>query len=220
MAVREILKHPEVKKVTLVDLDPAMTRLGQTNEIFTRYNLNSLNNAATTIVNQDAYQFLKDSRDLFDVIIIDLPDPNSVELSKLYSREFYRTIYTHLSKYGVMVTQATDASHANITFCCILKTMRAAGFSCLPYRNYVPTMGNWGWILGMKKDIISKPTLDTMVSALDFSQIETKFLNRDVMASMRLFGKDDLNMVSYVDVNTELNPVLHQYMQQAYPLMK
>ena len=220
MAVREILKHSEVQKITLVDLDPAMTHLGQTNEIFTRHNLNSLNSAVTTIVNQDAYQFLKDSRELFDVVIIDLPDPNNVELSKLYSLNFYRTVYSHLTKYGVMVTQATDASHATITFCCILKTARAAGFSCLPYRNYVPTMGNWGWVMGMKKDVISSQQLASMVSNLDFSGIKMRFLSADAMTSMRLFGKGELKMLSEVEVNTELNPVLHQYMLQAYPLMK
>ena len=85
LAVREILKYPIVKSIVLVDLDPAITRLAQTNEIFLKSNQSSLLNPKVKIVNEDAYLYINKIDKLYDVIIVDLPDPKTVSLSLLYS---------------------------------------------------------------------------------------------------------------------------------------
>ena len=85
LAAREILKYPDLENLTLVDLDPAMTRLARQDKIFLGINQGSLNDPRVRVVNQDAYQFIKNSGDLYDAVIIDLPDPKSVSLSLLLS---------------------------------------------------------------------------------------------------------------------------------------
>jgi spermidine synthase len=220
LAVREILKFDAVRQITLVDLDPAMTDLGQFYPVFLRLNFGSLNDPRVKIVNLDAFQFLRQDSLLYDVIIIDLPDPNTVELSKLYSLNFYRAAWQHLGRHGTLVTQAADVSQATQSFACIWKTMEAAGFSCLPYRNYVPTMGNWGWILGIKSDWLNAVALKEKVSEIEFDRIPTRFLNRDAMLSMLNFGKGLREVKDQVVVNTELNPVLYRYYASAYELAK
>jgi spermidine synthase len=220
LAAREILKFASVQKITLVDLDPAMTDLGQRYPVFLRLNLGSLNDPRVTIVNLDAFQFLRQDSSLYDVIIVDLPDPTTIELSKLYSLNFYHTARQHLSRNGVLVTQATDASQAADSFVCIWKTMTAAGFSCLPYRNYVPTMGNWGWILGVKNDWLSEMRLKEKMTQIRFDQIPTEFMNQDAMISMMNFGKGLPEIINEVAVNTEMNPVLYTYYARAYELVK
>ena len=218
MAVREILKYPGVQSVTLVDLDPAMTRLGQEFGAFVSLNQGALNDDKVRIINMDVYQFLKQDQTLYDVIIIDLPDPNNVELAKLYSRSFYQTARQHLSRYGAMVTQSTDVSDASKTFCCILKTIESAGFTALPYHNYVQTMGHWGWILGMNAGVIGVDELKQKISALTFDSVPTRFINQSGMISMMHFGKGYLEFRDDVAVNTELHPVVHQYYMKAYEL--
>ena len=220
LAVREILKFSTVQQITLVDLDPAMTNLGQMNPAFLRLNFGSLNDPRVRIVNLDAFQFLKQDSTLFDVILIDLPDPNNVELSKLYSLNFYRSVRQHLSRYGVLVTQAADVSLATDSFACIWKTIEAAGFSCQPYRNYVPTMGNWGWILGVKDDWLTELNLKQKLGEINFETVPTKFMNQNAMISMMNFGKGLQEIKAQVAVNTELNPVLYRYYSNAYELTK
>jgi spermidine synthase len=218
-AAREVLKYPAIRKITLVDIDPSMTRLGQTHEIFLEINQGSLNHPKVAIVNMDAYQFLRQDSLLYDVIIIDLPDPNSIELSKLYSKTFYNHVKKHLTQHGVLVTQATDVSQAQKTFCCIWKTIEAAGLIATGYHNYVPTMGNWGWIIAVKpENIASDVGLKQRLLNLDFDKIPTKFMNREVMFSMFNFGKGILEAKEQVEVNTEINPKLYQYYSMAYEL--
>ncbi|AVT22176.1 spermidine synthase [Paracidovorax avenae] len=60
MAVREILKYPSVESVTLVELDPAMTRLFRTDPALVRLNAGALNDPRVHIVNTDAFQWLQE----------------------------------------------------------------------------------------------------------------------------------------------------------------
>ncbi len=60
MAVREILKYPSVEAVTLVELDPAMTRLFRTDPALVRLNAGALNDPRVHIVNTDAFQWLQE----------------------------------------------------------------------------------------------------------------------------------------------------------------
>ena len=145
LAAREILKYPDLENLTLVDLDPAMTRLARQDKVFLGINQGSLNDPRVRVVNQDAYQFIKNSGDLYDAVIIDLPDPKSVSLSLLYSLGFYKMVEKHLKPFGAMVTQSTSPLYSPEAFLCIKKTMEAAGFSTVPYQNSVPSMGQWGW---------------------------------------------------------------------------
>ena len=82
-AVREILKYDTVENITLVDLDPAMTKLGAEHPILTDLNQNAFENPKVEVKNEDGFTFLSNNKDFYDVIIVDLPDPRTVELSRL-----------------------------------------------------------------------------------------------------------------------------------------
>merc|ERR1711964_476051 len=100
-----------------------MTRLARQDTIFLGINQGSLNDPRVRVVNQDAYQFIKNSGDLYDAVIIDLPDPKSVSLSLLYSLGFYKMVEMHLKPFGSMVTQSTSPLYSPEAFLCIKKTM-------------------------------------------------------------------------------------------------
>ncbi|MCH7732312.1 MAG: polyamine aminopropyltransferase [Candidatus Marinimicrobia bacterium] len=208
-AVREVLKYREVQQITVVDIDPAMTTLGQTHPVLTEVNQNALNHPKVNIVNRDAYQFLNDSQDYFDIIIADLPDPKTVELGRLYSLEFYQLCYRILRPRGLIVTQAGSPYYATQAFQCIEKTMTAAGFQTIPLHNQVLTMGEWGWILGSKS--IPKLQLKAKLLKIDFNNIETRWINNEAMNLILSFGKPIFSEKSEIEVNTLINPRLYQY---------
>ena len=91
--------------------------------------------------------------------------------------------------------------------------MRKAGFSAVPYHNQVPTMGQWGWVLGADAGTISESRLADVVQGADYSDIPTMFLNRDAVISMTHFGKGvlDEKLLADIATNTELNPTLYRY---------
>ncbi len=214
LALREVLKYSQVKSVTLVDLDPEMTTLAATHPVFLQLNAHALADPRVSVVNADAFAFLQDTAHLFDVIIVDLPDPNSAELARLYSLNFYRLCKKHLKRGGTLVTQATSPFFSRWAFVCIQKTMAEAGFSVLPYHNHIPTLGEWGFVLGVDAELLESAALKETVQGLSFQGIETHFLNQEAMIAMVHFGKDVFRDTDEIEVNRESRPVLPSYYQQ------
>ncbi len=147
LAVREILKYPQVESITLVDLDPEMTRIFSSNPMLTKLNDKSLLSPRVRVINADAFPWVDSNADNFDFIVIDFPDPTNYSLGKLYTTAFYRAVARHLSAQGFLVVQSTSPMFARDSFWCIAQTLKQAGLQIFPYHVYVPSFGEWGFIL-------------------------------------------------------------------------
>lgn len=155
MAAREVLRHDDVKTVTLVDLDSRVTELFRDHPQLAPLNNHSLSDARLKIVNEDAWQFAENSDAAFDIIILDLPDPKNLTLSKLYSAEFYALLMERTTAQSVIVTQAGAPLFARKAFWSIVTTWEEtrnpsdlfAPLSVLPYHAYVPSFGEWGFVM-------------------------------------------------------------------------
>ena len=180
LAVREILKHPEVESVTLVDLDPAMTRLATTHPLFLALNGGSLLSPKVRVVNEDAMIWIEKEPDLFDVVLVDFPDPNSYAVGKLYTSRFYSLVKRKLDPEGVLCVQSTSPLFARRSFWIVDATLRAAGFATRPYHIAVPSFGDWGFILAAAKPPDVKPRLPEGLRAL----------STDLLPGLFVFGPD------------------------------
>ena len=147
LAVREILRYPTVEQITLVDLDPEMTALFSTNPMLYRLNGRSLADKRVHVINQDAFPWLEKSEDMFDFAVVDFPDPTNFSLGKLYTTAFYRLLKRHLPEHGLFVVQSTSPLFARQSYWCIAETLRQAGLKIWPYHVYVPSFGEWGFVL-------------------------------------------------------------------------
>ena len=152
LAVREVLKYPQIESITLVDLDPEMTRLFSTHPFLTALNQKSFLSPKVHIINADAFLWLNSSQDIFDFIIVDFPDPTNYSLGKLYTTVFYSTLSHHLSQQGMFVVQSTSPMFARKSFWCIAETIKQSGFKTYPYHVYVPSFGEWGYVLAGQHD--------------------------------------------------------------------
>lgn len=158
MAAREVLKYEAVNDITLVDLDPEMTQFFAEAPRFKKLNNNSLNSPKVSVINADAYKWFEGSNEVFDAIIIDLPDPSHYSLAKLYSEPMYHMVKDHLTAEGLMVVQATSPYYAPKSFWSIDKTLQVSGFKTTPYHAYVPSFGEWGFIVGSPNTTFVAPT--------------------------------------------------------------
>ncbi|MET0405503.1 MAG: polyamine aminopropyltransferase [Cystobacter sp.] len=147
LAARELLKYPEVKTVTLVDLDPAMTELATRYDELAELNAHALADPRMHVINTDAMEFLREQTEPWDVIVVDFPDPNNFALGKLYTTGFYRLLKRRLAPDGVAVIQSTSPLYARRSFWCVDTTLKAAGFWTQPYHALVPSFGEWGYVL-------------------------------------------------------------------------
>lgn len=147
LAVREVLRYPQVEQVTLVDLDPAMTSLFSTHPELVRLNEGALNDPRVRVVNADAFVWLDETSEVFDFAVVDFPDPSNYSLGKLYTTAFYRALRRHLGPEGRFVVQSTSPLFARHSFWCIVQTVESIGLHAAPYHVYVPSFGEWGFVL-------------------------------------------------------------------------
>ncbi|HYP52091.1 MAG TPA: polyamine aminopropyltransferase [Pyrinomonadaceae bacterium] len=147
LAVREILRHPSVESVTLVDLDPEMTELSRRFPPLAELNGRALEDPRVRVVNRDAMIWLEEKSEPFDAAVVDFPDPNSFALGKLYTTRFYRLLKERLAPGAAVAVQCTSPLFARTSFWCIVRTMEAAGLHVRPYHAAVPSFGVWGFAL-------------------------------------------------------------------------
>lgn len=265
LALREVLKYPDVKEATLVDLDPGMIELAATDPILSELNNHSFADARVTsnlqdvslnagiqdtgeivsvmmetgedpsgcsdptkelgdtecipqpvmqdvadvsVYTIDADLFLSEQSGMWDVIIVDLPDPNSIELAKLYSQEFYGKVKRILSPDGIMVVQSTSPYHAKETYLCIQRTIAATGLATMPYHDNVPSFGDWGWIIA--SPTMSPEQLHDRAYNLDSFQVETREVDAINMQRALVFDKGWLDSTN-TEVSTLMKPVVFDY---------
>ena len=152
LAAREVLKYPQVDAITLVDLDPTVTRLFSDVPLLRRLNQDSLHSPKLKIINADAFRWLEDrledaSAEPFDVVIIDFPDPSNYALGKLYTTSFYSLVERNLSAAGYMVVQTTSPLIARHSYWTVVATLESIGLKTAPYHAHVPSFGEWGFVL-------------------------------------------------------------------------
>ncbi|MEA3208320.1 MAG: spermidine synthase [Chthoniobacter sp.] len=176
LAVREVLRYPQIEQITLVDLDPAMTRLFSTQELLTRLNESALLAPRVRVLNADAFTWLRDNHERFDCIIADFPDPSNFSIGKLYTTAFFERARAALTEHGALVVQCTSPYVARKSFWCIDQTLHAVGFRTEPYHCYVPSFGEWGFILAAREPLPVAPRLPEGLRFLEPANFESLFL--------------------------------------------
>ncbi len=245
LALREVLKYPDVDSVTLVDIDPVMTQLASKNPYFVQLNKNSLASARLTVVknnaladagvekmrmlnqksrnksiteevaqvsilNLDAVKFVQQISGKYDVIIMDFPDPNALELAKLYAQHFYIMMSNRLSVDGVLVQQSTSPVGAREAYLCIGRTMKSAGLVVIPYHDNVPSFGEWGWWIGGHEKHYSGDEIARAISNLNEMLVPTRYLTPALIQTSLVFGKEQLYS-EYNDISTINSARVYDY---------
>ena len=181
IAAKEVLKHKEIKTITLVDLDPAVVDLANQNEKLLTLNEYALQDKKVDVIHQDAYKYLEGTDRIFDVIIIDLPDPNDESLNKLYTKQFYALVRNHMSLEGAMMVQATSPFFATEVYWTISETIASNNLETENFHVDIPSFGNWGFVLASRQPIDVK-NLEVPV--------DTRFLTTNMLEGLTVFGKD------------------------------
>jgi spermidine synthase len=199
LAVREILRYPRVESVTLVDLDPEMTRLFAAAPLLRALNHDALLSPKVKVVNADAFKWLEDSGEYFDLIVVDFPDPSNYSLGKLYTTAFYQLLERRLAARGLAVIQSTSPLYARKSFWCVVTTIEAAGLKATPYHALVPSFGEWGFVVASREPYAPPAAYEQ----------EMRFLAPELHPALFAFPKDMARVPTAV--NRLNNQVLVQY---------
>jgi spermidine synthase len=103
LLIRELLKYPEIKQITHIELDEEVLNIGRNHPIISKLNKRSLWDPRVKTIISDAFYFLRNSNKQYDAIFLDFPYPKNLNLAKLYSIEFYRYVNRNLKDDGFLV---------------------------------------------------------------------------------------------------------------------
>ncbi|MFJ6085768.1 polyamine aminopropyltransferase [Streptomyces sp. NPDC092369] len=135
LAAREVLEHPGVRRVDIVELDAGVVRLARTDPALARLNDHAYDDPRVHETTQDAFRWLRAAAPgTFDVVICDLPDPGITASTKLYSQEFYGLARRALAGGGRLVVHAGPVASRPRVFWTVDATVRSAGLRTIPYR--------------------------------------------------------------------------------------
>lgn len=203
LVLRELLKYP-FREITLVELDREMVELSKEHPVLRRINKDSFHDSRVEVVIDDAFNFVFKTKERYDFIVIDLIDPRTPSSARLYSLEFYKRLREILHAEGVFITQATEIFFKKKVFCSILNTVKAAGFKVYPFHVNVPTMGDWGFIIGTVKNLKVKEEI-----LKGFREDLTSVVSRNFALSLFSFPKG--YSCEGIEITTLLKPKVLDY---------
>jgi spermidine synthase len=167
--LREVLAYKTINKVVMVDIDSEVI------DICRRYlpvfHQGSFKDPRLQLYFTDARKFLQETRDKFDVIVIDLVEPlEESPAILLYTREFYELVKDRLNTSGIMCVQSGAAGWTNSqNFTAIINTLKSVFNIVRPYQIYVPSfVDEWGFATAsqtLKPNELSPKYIDSLISA-------------------------------------------------------
>lgn len=191
LAAREVLRYPSVESLTLVDYDLAITRLASKESSFRELNADALNDPRVTVINDDAVRWIRSEKQLFDVIIVDFPDPQMPQYAELYTRLVFEAIASRLAPRGQFVVQATSPGHCPRTFGCIAATIEATGLATVKYGVPMRSFGDWGFVIGRETPLGSRAFRD-LPSGL-------RFLTKPILAELRVAHFNEIEETTVIN---------------------
>ena len=207
LAMREVLRYPDVKRAVEVELDPKMINIARHDPRISKLNHGSLSSPRVQVINADAFTWLRHQRERFDVVIADFPDPDDAAVAKLYSVDFYALLRASaLAPGGRLVVQAGSPYFAQDAFWCIAKSVKAAGYATTNYHVDVPSFGDWGFVLAQRG---TPPPLRLAPPQ------RLKFLDQSELGAAATFPVDRRERAG-VQVSTLNKPILTDYERSAW----
>ena len=173
--LKEVLKHPEVKKATQVEIDERVTRLAE--KYFPEL-CESNDDPRATLFFGDGIQWMKDAKpESIDLIIVDSTDPVG-PAEGLFGKKFYKDCIKALKKDGMLVQQ----SESPLLHLQLIQEMHAAmkdaGFKqtqLLHFPQVIYPSGWWSGSIACKK----KGKLAERLDAKALRALDTLYYNAD-----------------------------------------
>ena len=208
LALREVLRYPDVEHVTVVDLDPAVVELARTHPWLSERNEGAFEDERVEVVAADAFQWARRREGApFDVALVDLPDPDSTATAKLYTVELYGMVGRLLGDGGRMAVQAGSPFFAPRSYWSIAASIESAGLAATTYHVDVPSFGDWGFVLAGRGTAPPALTVPDDAPAL-------RFVTPEVLEAAAVFPPDRLP--GGVEASTLLDPVILRYQRNEW----
>jgi len=178
---REILYHPSIERVVLIDLDEELINLCKTH-LFT-FHRGAFDHPKVELVFEDGFSYLENTDERFDVIVIDVVDAiDEGPAQKLYTRDFYHFLKTRcLTANGIVVVQSMELNDVNLNDDWHVHREMTQSFNHVcSYATFVPSF--WSkWRYTIASDFID-------ANLISQEQIDDVILERGIKGKLNYFS--------------------------------
>lgn len=154
--LREVLRNRSVERVVMVDIDEQA--VDACRRFLPSLHQHSFEDERVRICYEDAREYLGNTSEQFDVVVLDLTDPMEEGLARLlYTKEFYRVVADRLRPGGVLCTQAGSCDWGEMdTYLAVGDTLRSVFSLVCQYQAHVPSFGGqWGFSLASHESTLN-----------------------------------------------------------------
>lgn len=146
--LREILKHPKVERLVMVDIDREVVEMCA--EYLPEWNAGAFQDPRVELVFCDAREYVKNTGETWDVVVMDLTEPVDDGPSYLmFTREFFRLLKGKMAPKGVLTLQA-GSFNPWLLEChsAVYNTIKLAFGTVRSYYTFIPSFDvTWGFIV-------------------------------------------------------------------------
>ena len=147
---REILRHKPVNKIVMTDIDKEVVSACE--KFLPKHHMGSFKDDRLHLVFQDSFEYLAQSPETYDIVIVDVPDPlEGGPAVSMFTKEFYEQIVSKLNPNGMMVSQCgpTNLYSLNECFTPAANTIKCVFPTTFQYHVHIPSFGTtWGFVIG------------------------------------------------------------------------
>ncbi|HOJ92866.1 MAG TPA: polyamine aminopropyltransferase [Dictyoglomaceae bacterium] len=165
-SLRELLKYEGVE-ITAIEIDPEVVYFSE--KYLWDWHKGAFGDPRVNLVYQDGWDYIKNCRDQYDVIILDLPEPYpNTPAYRLYLSDFYKMVWEVLGEDGILVSQAdtTQLGQEHRHFW-IRDNLKQVFTNTYSYQTVIPSFdSNWGFLIAGKGDLnpfLSKEELNNRI---------------------------------------------------------
>ncbi|MBU1142986.1 MAG: polyamine aminopropyltransferase [Firmicutes bacterium] len=176
-SVRELTRYPSIIRIDMVEIDESVVRACQKHFKITT---TGLNDARVYMKFEDGLAFVKNTKEVYDLIIVDSTDPVGPG-EGLFSMEFYQNCYRILSDDGILINQhespyfdkeSQEMKRAH-------QKIKALFTIAKVYQAFIPTYPSGHWLFGFASKKYD-PTIDFKESLIEALGYKTKYYNKDI----------------------------------------
>ncbi len=203
LPAKEVLKYSDIEKIVNVDIDKAIIDLSKNNELLSKFNDNAFSNPRVEIVIQDAFLYVRNAKELFDIVIVDFPEGVDIPLARSYSLQFAKDLKNILAPGGIIAFQVDTFD--TLSYWTVVKTISASGLYALPTHTTPPEGASFD-----KEGIIFASNEEFNLSDLKY---EDYFWAKSLLSAQNLRFS---NKLSEVDINTFYRPIFLHYFKKEF----
>ncbi|MGY0287942.1 MAG: fused MFS/spermidine synthase [Candidatus Methanodesulfokora washburnensis] len=201
-ALREVLKHPSVERVDLVELDPDVV------DLF-RYRIRDVSQGSfesdkLRIIFMDGRKYVQETKEKYDIVIVDVNDPRG-QAKRLYTKEFYAEVSRILRDDGIMVTHSEGIYYTPDAVLRIFSAVKVNFRIAKLARTYVPSFRDeWTFSIGSK---LYDPLEANVEREIERRGIRTRFYSPEIHRAIFSLGKEfKEKLLSETNPSTDENP--------------